>query len=36
MQTPRLTHWAMLGFLSLAWSFAFYLAASGQNGLKGF
>jgi drug/metabolite transporter (DMT)-like permease len=29
MQTPRLTHWAMLGFLSLAWGFAFYLIALG-------
>ena len=29
MQQPRLIHWAMLGFLSVAWGFAFYLIAVG-------
>ena len=29
MQQPRLIHWAMLGFLSVAWGFAFYLIALG-------
>lgn len=27
MQTPRPIHWLMLGFLSIAWGFAFYLIA---------
>ncbi|MFK7974742.1 MAG: DMT family transporter [Halioglobus sp.] len=27
MQQPRLSHWALLGFLSIAWGFAFYLIA---------
>ena len=29
MQQPRLIHWTMLGFLSIAWGFAFYLIAVG-------
>jgi len=29
MQRPQLIHWTMLGFLSLAWGFAFYLIAVG-------
>jgi drug/metabolite transporter (DMT)-like permease len=29
MQKPHLIHWTMLGFLSLAWGFAFYLIAVG-------
>jgi len=29
MQRPRLIHWSMLGFLSMAWGFAFYLIAVG-------
>jgi drug/metabolite transporter (DMT)-like permease len=29
MQRPRLIHWTMLGFLSVAWGFAFYLIAVG-------
>jgi len=29
MQQPHLIHWTMLGFLSLAWGFAFYLIAVG-------
>ncbi len=27
MQPPRLIHWSLLGFLSIAWGFAFYLIA---------
>lgn len=27
MQPPRLVHWSLLGFLSIAWGFAFYLIA---------
>lgn len=27
MQHPRLIHWSLLGFLSVAWGFAFYLIA---------
>ena len=29
MQAPRPIHWLMLGFLSMAWGFAFYLIAVG-------
>ena len=29
MQRPRLIHWAMLGFLSVAWGLSFYLIAVG-------
>jgi len=29
MQAPRPIHWLMIGFLSLAWGFAFYLIAVG-------
>ncbi|MDB4281805.1 DMT family transporter [Paraglaciecola sp.] len=33
MQTPMLRHWALLGYLVLAWGFAFYLIAIGLESL---